>query len=186
LIDPRIKSEERKNAENQNLKHPPMRSKFLLLLIPVVALSSCNELLVYSDYKPIKEGKWEMNQGVDFQFSELDSTETYNMFINIRNDDTFDFSNLFLITELEYPSGNTVKDTLEYRMAEPTGEWLGKGMGSVKENKLWYKENIDFPNSGVYKVNISHAMRKNGDVEGLHILEGVTDVGLEIEKAPKL
>jgi len=163
-----------------------MRSKFLLLLIAVVALSSCNELLVYSDYKPIKEGKWEMSQGVDFQFSELDSTETYNMFINIRNDDTFDFSNLFLITELEYPSGNTVKDTLEYRMAEPTGEWLGKGMGSVKENKLWYKENIDFPNSGVYKVNISHAMRKNGDVEGLHILEGVTDVGLEIEKAPKL
>ena len=69
-------------------------------------------------------------------------------------------------------------------MAEPSGEWLGKGMGSVKENKLWFKENIVFPETGVYKVTVSHAMRRNGVVEGLHILEGVTDVGLEIEKAP--
>ncbi|WP_318311157.1 gliding motility lipoprotein GldH [Flagellimonas crocea] len=163
-----------------------MRNNLLLLLVAVLVLSSCNDLLVYSEYKPIKEGNWQMDEAVDFQFSELDSTQTYNMFINIRNDETFPFSNLFLITELEYPSGNTVKDTLEYRMAEPSGEWLGKGFGSTKENKLWFKENIDFPNSGVYNVKISHAMRKNGDVEGLHILEGVTDVGLEIEKAPKL
>ncbi|MAU14779.1 MAG: gliding motility lipoprotein GldH [Muricauda sp.] len=163
-----------------------MQNKFLFMLIAVLSLSSCNEMLVYSDYQPIKEGKWRMDEGVDFQFSELDSTQTYNMFINIRNDDSFAFSNLFLITELEYPGGTTVKDTLEYRMADPSGQWLGKGLGSVKENKLWFKENIDFPNSGVYKVNISHAMRKNGDVEGLHVLEGITDVGLEIEKAPKL
>lgn len=156
------------------------------MLIAVLSLSSCNELLVYSDYQPVEGGKWGMDQGVDFQFSGLDSTQTYNMFINIRNDGSFAFSNLFLITEMEYPGGTTVKDTLEYRMADPSGQWLGKGLGSVKENKLWFKENIDFPNSGVYKVNISHAMRKNGDVEGLQVLEGITDVGLEIEKAPKL
>ena len=104
------------------------------------------------------------------------------MFINIRNDNSFEFSNLFLITELEYPDGNTLKDTLEYAMAEPTGEWLGKGFGSGKESKLWYKESIVFPDSGVYKVKVTHAMRKNGDVEGISILDGITDIGLEIEK----
>ncbi len=151
-----------------------------------MSFTSCNDLLVYSEYEPITNGKWEIDNSVQFEFSELDSTATYNMFINVRNDDSYPFSNLFLITELEYPEGNTIKDTLEYRMAEPTGEWLGKGMGGVLENKLWFKENIDFNESGVYKVNVSHAMRKNGEVEGLHILEGITDVGLEIEKAPKL
>lgn len=125
-----------------------------------------------------------MDDTAHFEFSGMDTTATYNMFINIRNDNTFPFSNLFLITEMEHPDGNTVKDTLEYKMAEPTGEWLGKGLGSVKENKLWYRENIVFPKTGVYKVNVSHAMRKNGDVEGLHVLEGITDVGLEIEKSP--
>lgn len=128
-------------------------------------------------------GKWNLDETVHFQFSELDSIEPYNMFINIRNDNTFPFSNLFLIAELEYPNGETIKDTLEYKMSEPSGEWLGQGLGSIKENKLWFQEKIVFPDSGVYKVSIAHAMRKNGDVDGIHTLEGITDVGLEIEKS---
>ena len=128
-------------------------------------------------------GKWNLDETVHFQFSELDSIEPYNMFINIRNDNTFPFSNLFLIAELEYPNGETIKDTLEYKMSESSGEWLGQGLGSIKENKLWFQEKIVFPDSGVYKVSIAHAMRKNGDVDGIHILEGITDVGLEIEKS---
>lgn len=155
----------------------------LIFLVFAMAMSSCDDQLVFSEYKPINKGEWNMDSEVEFEFYGLDSTVTHNMFINIRNDDSFPFSNLFLITELESPDGNTLKDTLEYRMAEPTGEWLGKGLGGVKESKLWFRENIVFPDSGVYKVNISHAMRKNGDVEGLHTLKGITDVGLEIEKS---
>lgn len=124
-----------------------------------------------------------MDNPIKFEFSKLDSIQTHNMFINIRNDNTFQFNNLFLITELEYPNGNTLKDTLEYKMAEPSGEWLGKGLGSIKENKLWFQEKIVFDDSGVYKVNITHAMRKNGDVDGIYVLDGITDVGLEIEKS---
>ena len=67
------------------------------------------------------------------------------MFVNVRNDNSFPYSNLFLITEFEYPNGETFIDTLEYEMALPNGQWLGKGYGSIKENKLWYKENIVFP-----------------------------------------
>ena len=85
--------------------------------------------------------------------------------------------------KLEEPSGNTKVDTLEYEMALPTGEWLGKGNGSIKESKLWYKENVVFEESGVYTVNVLHAMRKNGEVNGLDNLEGITDVGNQIEKA---
>ena len=160
-----------------------MRSSFLCALVLMLVLVSCSTNLVFSEYKAMKEGKWQMDEVVHFEFSGMDTTVAHNMFINIRNDDTFPFSNLFLIAELEYPDGNTLKDTLEYKMAESTGEWLGKGLGSIKENKLWFRENVVFPDSGVYKVSISHAMRKNGDVEGVHILEGITDVGLEIEKS---
>jgi len=131
----------------------------------------------------MENGSWSMDNPIKFEFSKLDSIQTHNMFINIRNDNTFQFNNLFLITELEYPNGNTLKDTLEYKMAEPSGEWLGKGLGSIKENKLWFQEKIVFYDSGVYKVNITHAMRKNGDVDGIYVLDGITDVGLEIEKS---
>lgn len=160
-----------------------MHNKFYLILVLCMSLISCNSGLVFSEYEALSNGKWEMDETLHFEFLELDSIQQHNMFISVRNDNTFPFSNLFLITELEFPDGNTQRDTLEYRMAEPTGEWLGKGIGSIKESKLWYKENIVFPDSGVYKLSVSHAMRKNGEVDGLFILDGITDVGLEIEKS---
>ena len=59
---------------------------------------------------------------------------------------------------------------------------MGKGFGSVFENKLWYKENIVFSTPGVYKIELSHAMRQNGKVDGIDNLIGITDVGIEVER----
>jgi gliding motility-associated lipoprotein GldH len=104
------------------------------------------------------------------------------MYITLRNDEQYPYSNLFLIAEMTGPDGASERDTLEYEMADASGNWMGTGYGSVKENKLWYRENIVFPDSGVYTVTVSHAMRKNGSVEGILELPGVLDVGLQIEK----
>ena len=159
-----------------------MRS-ILSVLGLVVAMVSCNDELVLSEYKATDGGSWNKDNTISFSFSEMDTLQRHNLFISIRNDATYPYSNLFLIAELESPTGETVKDTLQYRMALPDGTWLGKGFGSMKENKLWYKENIIFPTSGVYHVRLSQAMRKNGSVNGVVNLKGITDVGLEIEKS---
>ncbi len=80
-----------------------------------------------------------------------------------------------------FPHGKTIKDTLEYKMAEPSGKLLGEGLMGVKENKLWYKEKVVFSEKGEYTVNIQHAMRENGKVNGIEELQGITDVGFRIE-----
>jgi PII-like signaling protein len=49
----------------------------------------------------------------------------------------------------------------------------------IKESKLYYKENVKF--RGQYKVNIKQAVREN-KIPGVTSLEGITDVGLRIEK----
>jgi len=160
-----------------------MLRKILVLLIGSFILFACNDSIEYSNYQDINNGIWAKDRPVVFELPSLDSLRQYHVFIQLRNDNRYSFSNLFLITELEHPDGKTIKDTLQYKMADVNGEWLGKGLGSIKENRLWYKEAIVFEESGVYTVTISHAMRKNGEVEGLSNLEGVTDVGLQIEKA---
>ena len=159
--------------------------KTILFFSVFVLLSSCETQTVYSDYQQLDNGVWKIDDTISFSFSELDSLEQYDVYLNVRNDNDFAYSNLFLITELDYPNGKTVSDTLEYEMALPDGSWLGKGFGSVKENKLWYRENIVFPDSGVYKLKILHAMRQNGNVEGISKLNGITDIGLEITKSTK-
>ncbi len=153
----------------------------LLLLSLALLLFACNTNIAHTEYSALSNGVWKSKDTLSFSFKEIDTTATYNLFLNVRNDDTFEFSNLFLITELQQPNDQVLVDTLEYQMALPTGEWLGKGTGSIKESKLWLKENINFPNSGVYTLKVQQAMRKNGSVNGLEDLRGITDVGLQIE-----
>ena len=154
---------------------------FIGLLFLFVA---CDNNTVFSEYKSFSKG-WDKAQNVNFKLPALDQNKNYALFINIRNSNNYPYSNLFLIVKMDFPHGKTLTDTLEYLMAEPDGTWLGKSTGSVRENKLWYKENISFNEKGQYAVNIQHAMRNNGEAKGLNTLKGITDVGFSIEEKNK-
>ena len=77
---------------------------------------------------------------------------------------------------------NKIVDTLQYQMADKFGHFLGNGFTDIKENKLEYKTNVSFPYKGDYSIHVQHAMRKTRKVEGLIFLDGITDVGVKIEK----
>lgn len=150
-------------------------------MVMALFLLSCNENVVTSDMESLPN-VWNKNEPVIFTIPQQDSLKPLDIFITVRNNNDYKFNNLFLITALDYPNGKTVTDTIEYRMANPNGSWLGKGIGSVKESKLWYKDGFIFAEQGTYQLRISHALRNNGEVEGVTNLEGITDVGYSIEK----
>ena len=155
--------------------------KSWILVVFLLLFAACNSNLIFSEFQANSGGTWSQDDVKEFIFTQEDTISRFNLFINIRNDNQYPFSNLFVITDLNFPDGTVVRDTLEYEMALPSGEWLGKGYGSLKENKLWYKENIVFPLKGVYTLKVAHAMRQNGTVEGVTDLEGIPDVGFQIE-----
>ncbi len=159
-------------------------NKILALFLFAALLVSCHSKTVFSETRAM-DGYWGAEEVVDFKLPQLDSLKKYNLFINIRNTNEFKFNNLFLIVSMNFPHGKTVTDTLEYRMANPDGSWIGQGIGDVKENKLWYKEHVQFFEKGNYTVDIAQAMRNNGAVEGVTKLEGITDVGFSVEEATK-
>ncbi|AXT61709.1 gliding motility lipoprotein GldH [Aquimarina sp. AD10] len=159
-----------------------IKSKLVIVVLLSLSIISCDDKQVFDQYQAVSEA-WEIDEKVSFALPELDSLQTYNLFVNIRNNNEYRFSNLFLISEMKFPNGKVLTDTLEYEMAKPSGEWLGSGFSDLKENKLWYKENIRFVEEGVYTITLQHAMRKNGDTNGVTSLEGVTDVGFRIEHA---
>ena len=105
-----------------------------------------------------------------------------NLFINIRNNKNYEFSSLFLIAKIEFPSGYKLVDTLEYEMTNAKGEFLGQGFSDVKENKLFLREKVVLSEKGDYKFLIQQATRSINDIEGKNPLQGITDVGLSIEK----
>jgi len=158
-----------------------IKNKFLpLFFFSIGLLVSCDEKRVYDQYKTISDS-WNENEEIDFVLPQLDTAQTYNLFINVRNNNEFRYSNLFLISKMKFPNGKVIIDTLEYEMAAPDGKWLGAGFSDLKESKLWYKEGVLFKEEGVYTVQLQHAMRKNGEVSGISSLEGITDIGFRIE-----
>lgn len=158
----------------------PKSNKVLFFLLVAMVFVSCDSNQVFDVYKAVPN-TWHKDNVISFNITPPDSIKPYNLFVNIRNTNKYKYNNLFLIVDMEFPHGKTVKDTLEYLMADRNGKLLGTGLTDIKENKLWYKEQVVFKESGNYKVNIQHAMRENGKVNGVVELEGITDVGFRIE-----
>jgi gliding motility-associated lipoprotein GldH len=152
----------------------------LFFLVVCFVVVSCDTNRVFDEYHSVPN-KWHKDSIVSFQINPPDSIKAYNLFVNLRNTNNYKYNNLYLIVEMVFPHGKTIKDTLEYKMAEPSGKLLGTGYTDVKENKLWYKEQVVFKESGMYTVNIQHAMRENGKVNGVIDLEGITDIGFRVE-----
>ena len=161
------------------------KNKYLLLSLLCALVFSCDDTRVFDEYQSLS-GEWDKDSVVDFTVAAPDTTNTYNLYINLRNNNEYKYSNLYLIIELKYPNGKTIKDTLNYTMAKPDGTFLGTGFTEVKENKLWYKgydTPFVFEESGDYNIKIQQAMRQNGSVNGIQKLEGITDVGFRIERS---
>lgn len=160
--------------------------KRLFIGFYLVALVSCSEEgKVFDQYQNLDNGSWSATDTLYFELPKFDPADNYNIFFNVRNDEEYPFSNLFVVTYLDSPNGHVLIDTLEYEMAKPTGEWLGVGMGSIKESKLWFKESFQFKDSGNYRIRVRQAMRKNGEPEGLQALKGITDLGLEVQQVTR-
>ena len=162
-------------------------SYLCLVITSSFLMTSCDSTAVYDKYQSAPNG-WHKDSVVSFNFKAPDTIKNYNLFVNLRNNNNYKFSNLFLIVELDYPNGKAVKDTLEYKMAAPNGELLGTGFSDIKENKLWFRgfeKAFKFNEEGDYTINIQHAMRNNGDVNGVENLEGITEIGFRVEQAQK-
>ncbi|WP_428223804.1 gliding motility lipoprotein GldH [Flavobacterium sp.] len=156
-----------------------LTTSFFALLLGITTVS-CDETQVFDEYKTFEDG-WPKKEAVRFEFEQEASKKPLNLFVNIRNNNDYEFSNLFLIVKLEQPEGKILVDTLEYQMANPDGTLMGEGFSDVKESKLWYKENYQFPVKGKYAVTIQQAVRQNGKLKGVEVLKGVTELGFRIE-----
>ena len=104
-----------------------------------------------------------------------------NLFIRLRNNSEYEFSNIFLIATLKAGDQLVLQDTLEYAMAAPDGSWLGDGFTELKESKLWWKKGIKIPAKRPVQIEISQAIRANGSANGVSELKGIISVGISIE-----
>lgn len=147
-----------------------------LVVIFSFIFASCDTQKVYETYENMPSETWHLDSLKTFRFDIADSMAVYNVFVNIRNVGSYEFSNLIVFVTTQMPGNRRIKDTLNCILADNKGKWLGSGFGSMWTNSIPYKTNVRFPRSGGYEIGIQHGMRKAE-------LSGISDIGVRIEKA---
>ena len=153
--------------------------RFKILLITSFFVFSCESNIEYIQYNSI-ENQWDKDSIQNFVF-ELADTKKYNTYINLRINKDYPFSNIFLITTLMDSLSVLSKDTLNFKIADKSGKFVGKKRVNIIENSLIHKEKIELEKNKKYSVSVEHAMRIINKVSGLKSLDGVVDVGYKIE-----
>ena len=155
--------------------------EFVILLVISLSFTKCEQEKGYTAYQSIGEEGLGTSP-IIFEIPEnvLDTLRK-NIFLRLRNNNNYQYSNIFLIVSLTAGEEQITNDTLEYLMASPEGKWLGKGFLEVKESKLWWKESVIFPEERPIKINISQAVRNNNVKSGVENLKGIVSVGISIE-----
>tara|TARA_X000001036_G_scaffold88817_1_gene81088 strand:- start:1259 stop:1732 length:474 start_codon:yes stop_codon:yes gene_type:complete len=154
--------------------------KFKIFIILSLLISSCESNVEFINYTSLN-GIWHKDSLQEFSF-ELNKTNEYNTFVNLRINEEYKFSNIFLITTLKDSLNILSKDTLQFKLADKSGKFIGKKIINIVDNKLVHKKQLRLEGNKKYFLSIEHAMRVINKVGGLENLEGVIDIGYKVEK----
>lgn len=141
----------------------------------VILAVACGGNVMYDEVQSVNERGWGAEDHLRFTVPVNDTSKVFDILFHTRNASTYEYSNLWLFVSTSAPNGVSMTDTVEFILAEPSGKWLGKGLGAVNSILLPYKLNIKFPARGVYTFDIKQAMRQNK-------LNGIMDLGIRVEE----
>lgn len=145
--------------------------KYILSLIGFFCLS-CHSNILFQEYKTIPDEEWCINHPLRFQI-EIPEDGTYDLCTGIRHTTDYEMANLWCFIQVRDSSRVIFRDTLNIKLAEPDGRWLGNGFSLKSIEKQLNKKPHLSP--GTYTCEIEQGMR-------MQCLKGIKNVGLSIKK----
>ena len=153
-----------------------MSSKFIkpILIALAFVLASCDGSVYYSEYVHVDEQGWNPADSACFDVEVTDTNRIYNFLVEVRNSVTYPYSDTFLFINTTFPDGSIARDTMEYPLADPAGQWYGKRSGRYVDTRYYFRRNARFPMPGTYHFALTNGMRDSA-------VSGLKDIGFRIE-----
>lgn len=150
-------------------------NRFIAILIfALVTIAACDRAAVYDQSVTIPNEKWNVDSLAIFTMPVADTVSAYNLYINLRNTNDYQFQNLYLFVDIFAPNGASIRDTFECYLANDHGKWLGKGKGKIYDNRFLYRQSVKFTTRGDYRIQLQQAMRVDD-------LKGLVNIGIRME-----
>lgn len=145
------------------------------MLFALVFFAACDRSVVFEAHQAIPAEGWHFEEELVFETNIADTASLHNMYVDVRNTTDYGFSNFYIFLNIIFPDGKTLRDTIEFTLADHTGKWTGKGHGKIRSNRFLFRTDVWFPVKGLYRFEMEQAMRTP-------LLEGISDMGLRIER----
>ena len=146
----------------------------VVLFIAIAGLFACDSNRVFDESQAVEGQIWNNEDVKTFAFDVTDTLSPLNIYVNLRTTTEYPYSNIYVFLYSVYPNGTSNKDTLEFLLAKPDGEWLGDNSGTVVEFKGLIASGGRFSTAGRYEFQLQHAMREED-------LPEIIDIGMRVE-----
>jgi gliding motility-associated lipoprotein GldH len=148
---------------------------FSILITLCGIATSCQKDRVYEQYLSVNQNIWTDKDAKTFSLEISDTTQLYNLFLEVRNNNDYLYNNLWLGMQVVSPEGKIQTKEFSVKLADEQGNWLGSGMGNLFDNQFMIAQNIHFPKKGNYTIKMEHIMRESK-------LEGILSIGIKLQK----
>ena len=124
---------------------------------------------------------WKNSEVVELNFLNTDESENKDLFFVLRHDKSYEFSNIFLISNLKLNGQKNIIDTIEYTLSQTNGKWNGETKISTVEHILKYKKNVVLFKDSLNTLTVRNSMRRNNEISPIENLENILDIGLLVK-----
>lgn len=154
----------------------PQYAKILAFLafISTFLLTACSENFIYEETKSIPNGAWAYADTLDYTLNITDTTQLYNLYLDIDHTVDYPFQNIYLKIHTQYPSGKRISEQLPIDFADKTGQWYGKCSGEDCHLRVNIQQRAFFNEVGKHVITLEQFLRKNP-------LQGMKNIALKME-----
>lgn len=144
-----------------------------MLALAAFAAVACTNAPLADAFVPMPNG-WHKDSVLQFPVKIADVNQAYRVNVKMRHNGDYPYANIYMFRKIESANGIEYQDTVNFALADPTGKWLGSGVGELKTMVWAYRADaLKFNQPGNYVFSLAHGMRTD-------VLPGIENVGLEV------
>ena len=153
-----------------------MKVAKLLVVIGVMMQYACNSGIHFEEFINIPDLEWGHDNTMHFDVEVIDTTQLYDIIINVRHSDSYTYRNMYIMIYTTFPTGRKLEQQIRLNLAEKSGKWKGKCTGDICMIQYPIQELAYFNEVGKYTFEIVQYMRDDP-------LHGIEKIGLILYKA---
>ena len=123
-----------------------------------LALSACST--VYDQTNPLEGQTWNQGQLVDFSFDIQDTTQLYDVYLEVKHGSSYPYQNIYCWITTKVPDGSSRREQHSLELANAKGYWLGDCNETSCTRRIPFVLKTSFPIQGQYQIQFEQHSRQ--------------------------